>query len=116
LSGKIPRIRDLTPRSRVGIHTNTIRAILLVRDKKILADGSLVEMVVWRLPGPTPDRPHGLKYRFFSGRGGKCLIRYDNESGKGDHRHFVDIEEPYRFESMERLIRDFLRDVESLGG
>ena len=64
----------MTPRSHVGIHTNTMRAILLVRDKKILADGSLVEMVVWRLPGPTPDRPHGLKYSFFYGGGGKQLL------------------------------------------
>ncbi|MBI1865755.1 MAG: hypothetical protein HYR98_08550 [Nitrospirae bacterium] len=93
-----------------------MRAVLLLRDKKTQANGSVVEMVVWKLPSPTPDRPHGLKYRFFCGREDQCLVLYDNETGKGDHRHFKGIEEPYRFTSVDRLIGDFLRDVESVSG
>jgi hypothetical protein len=40
-----------------------------------------------RKPAPTPNRPHGLKYRLWAGRDGKTLVRYDNETGKGDHKH-----------------------------
>jgi len=34
-------------------------------------------------------------------------VRYDNETGKGDHRHYGRYEEPYPFESLEKLIEDF---------
>jgi len=47
----------------------------------------LMEMVVWQLPETTADRPHGIEYRLYLGREGKTLVRYDNEAGKGDHRH-----------------------------
>ena len=55
-------------------------------------------MVLWKSPRPTPERPHGLKYRLYYGSAdGGALVRYDNERGKGDHRHILDIEEPYEF-------------------
>jgi len=108
-------LAGLTAILRVGINTN-MKATLLLRDKKHLANGSVMEMVVWELPRPTADRPHGLKYRLYLGHGGKCLIRYDNKSGKGDHRHAEDREEPYRFVSLDRLLADFMRDVKRFGG
>ena len=40
-------------------------------------------------------------------------MRYDNERGKGDHRHVNGIEEPYRFESLTRLLDDFQHEVET---
>jgi hypothetical protein len=43
-------------------------------------------------------------------------IGYDNERGKGDHKHFRDIETSYRFETVEKLIADFLSDVKTLRG
>ncbi len=70
----------------------------------------LMEMVIWALPVPTAERPHGLKYRLFCGRARECIVRYDNETGKGDHRHYGLREEPYNFESLERLIEDFRSD------
>ncbi|WP_295583231.1 DUF6516 family protein [uncultured Lamprocystis sp.] len=75
-----------------------------------------VEMVVWALPTRTADRPHGLKYRLYCGLAGTCLVRYDNETGKGDHRHYGDREEPYRFLSVERLLADFRDDCARLAG
>jgi len=68
--------------------------------------GVTVEMVIWALPGPSAERPHGLKYRLYCGRGARCLVRYDNEAGKGDHRHYGEREETYRFESLEKLRED----------
>jgi hypothetical protein len=93
-----------------------MKATLLLEERIEMPDGAVVEIAIWRLPQPTPDRPHGLKYRLYFGRGGKCLVRYDNESGKGDHRHVGKREMPYRFTSVRRLRRDFWADVVKLGG
>ncbi len=91
-------------------------AELLFRDKYIYADGAIREMVIWRLPEKDSKRPHGLKYRLFYGFPGRCLIRYDNERGKGDHRHGEEQEAPYTFVSVEQLIDDFKADIECLRG
>jgi hypothetical protein len=79
-------------------------------------DGVTVEMVIWALPRPSAERPHGLKYRLYCGRGNRCFVRYDNETGKGDHRHYGDREESYRFESLEKLLEDFREDCTRLAG
>ena len=92
------------------------KAALLLHEKVVLADGAIVELVIWRLPRATSDRPHGLKYRLYYGRDGKCLVRYDNESAKGDHRHVNGREEPYRFVSVAKLQRDFEADIRKYGG
>lgn len=93
-----------------------MRATLRLRSRVVLADGSVVEMVAWELPRKTPERPHGLKYRLYCGRDGKCLVRYDNETGKGDHLHYGELEQRYRFRTWEKLIEDFLADVDRLTG
>jgi len=88
-------------------------ARLLDRGKYIHLDGAVREMVLWQLPRKTPDRPHGLKYRLFYGfRGGTCLVRFDNESGKGDHKNVGSREERYRFIDVETLVADFLAEIE----
>ena len=92
-----------------------MRARQVFRFHEIRGD-TTVEMVVWKLPAPTDDRPHGLKYRLYCGRGGRCVVRYDNETGKGDHRHYGRREEVYVFESVEKLVADFEADCERLTG
>ena len=91
-------------------------AKLLFRDKYIYADGAIREMVIWCLPEAGSERAHGLKYSLYYGHSGKCLVRYDNERGKGDHRHAGDKETPYYFSSVEQLIQDFGRDIDRLRG
>jgi hypothetical protein len=93
-----------------------MKAEKVIDDKVVLLDGRLLQRVVWRLPYPTLERPHGLKYRLYCGRAGHCIVRYDNESGKGDHVHYGNTEQPYRFISLDRLIQDFYADVERLSG
>ena len=62
-----------------------MKAELLLRDKYIYQeDGALREMVIWRLPEPDLERPHGLKYRLYYGQPDLCLVRYDNERGVYD--------------------------------
>ena len=54
---------------------------------------------------------HSYKYRLFYGLSGKRIVGYDNERGKGDHRHLDGRETPYRFTTVETLVAEFLRDV-----
>lgn len=90
-----------------------MKAKLVYRHKSIDEEGNTQEMVMWSLPAKTPDRPHGIKYRCYYGDSqGRCIVRYDNEFGKGDHKHVgEDYEEPYQFSSVEQLMHDFLNDV-----
>jgi hypothetical protein len=86
-------------------------ARLLEYQKLILGNGAIVEIEVWALPRPTEERTHGLKYSLFYGRPGQRIVGYDNETGKGDHRHLRGDERAYRFTTFERLLADFWRDV-----
>lgn len=92
-----------------------MRAQLLLRERKELEQGGFVELVLWKLPRPTRDRPHGYKYRLAYVIGGRCMLRYDNETGKGDHRHVGGRAEPYRFTTVDALVDDFMRDVRAMG-
>ncbi len=83
-------------------------------DKTLFPEGLIVEMVIWKLPKPTKDRPHGLKYRLFYGRDGLRIVGYDNERGKGDHKHINEVEVPYKFVTVEKLVADFLADIERI--
>lgn len=76
-----------------------------------MPDGAIVEMVIWKLPKEGADHPYGLKYRLYYGRDGERIVAYDNERGKGDHRHLRGRELRYRFTSVDRLVADFLSDV-----
>lgn len=87
-----------------------------ILDRKLKRGDLMVQIVIWQLLRSTPDRPHGLKYRLWCGRAGETVVRYDNETGKGDHRHGAAGEEPYVFVSPERLVADFAADVERLTG
>ena len=44
------------------------------------------------------------------------MIGYDNEAGKGDHRHYSDREEAYAFTTFRQMLADFLADVRQLRG
>lgn len=90
-----------------------MQAELMYREKFIYADGTIRETVIWRLPQKSAERPHGLKYRLYFGLAdGTCKVRYDNESGKGDHKHINGLEEAYHFTDVERLVADFLADID----
>ncbi len=93
-----------------------IKATRIFYDKAVLPDGEVVEMVIWQLPASDAEREHALKYRLFYGRDGERIVGYDNERGKGDHKHIRGKETRYRFVSAEKLIEDFLSDVEQVRG
>ncbi|MDD5250315.1 MAG: DUF6516 family protein [Rhodocyclaceae bacterium] len=66
-----------------------MNATLIAQAKEIRDNGSIVEVVVWELAEPLPPCTHLYKYRLFFGLPGECFVRYGNERGKGDHRHWM---------------------------
>lgn len=88
-----------------------MKARLLHEFKQRYDDGTIVEMVLWELPQPVAGSVHRYKYRLFYGFPGRRIVGYDNESGKGDHRHAGASESKYEFVSPESLMEDFLADV-----
>jgi hypothetical protein len=93
-----------------------MKAELLFHQRIDYDDGAIVEMALWRVPSPVPPSTHGLKYSLFYGRPGIREVLYDNERGKGDHRHFKEVETVYAFSTVEQLMVDFWADVRSLRG
>lgn len=93
-----------------------MRAVLAFYDKQVLPDGAIVEMKIWRVPKPVRGSTHKLRYSLFYGYPGNRLVGYDNEPGKGDHRHYEDEEVTYTFSTVEKLMADFLADVRRLRG
>ena len=92
-----------------------MKAKLVYRERYIYRDGSVREMVLWQLPKRSKDRPHGFKYRLYYGLSdGTCIVRFDNETGKGDHRHVKGKEQRYIFKDVETLVKDFLMEIENV--
>ncbi|WP_348627904.1 toxin-antitoxin system TumE family protein [Shinella zoogloeoides] len=69
------------------------------------------DLVIWRVPEPLRGSPHLFKYRLAFVADGICVMRYDNEAGKGDHKHIGAEEHPYVFQSIEKLLLDFDADM-----
>jgi hypothetical protein len=93
-----------------------MKAELLFQQRIDYDDGAIVEMVLWRVPAAVPPSTHSLKYSLYYGRSGVREVGYDNERGKGDHRHFRGVETVYAFTTVEQLMADFWSDVRSLRG
>ena len=92
-----------------------MKATLLAHSKEVCDDGTIIEVVLWELPEPLPPSQHSFKYRLYYGKPGDERIRYDNERGKGDHRHLAGQETDYVFVSLTKLLDDFERDIETWG-
>ncbi|MFA7061721.1 MAG: DUF6516 family protein [Pedobacter sp.] len=95
--------------------TMKTKAALVLNRKETFSDGTIVQIVVWTLPIPLKGSLHRYKYRLYFGKDGTCLVRYDNEHGKGDHKHVAGLEEPYRFKDVNTLLDNFWEDVERTG-
>ena len=87
-------------------------ASLLLRTRIIFAENALAEILLWRVTKPLQGSLHAFRYQLAYVVGQKCVLRYDNEAGKGDHRHRNNAERAYRFTTPEKLIADFQTDIE----
>lgn len=74
-----------------------MKAELIYRFEQDFDDGTMLRMVIWKVPRPVPPSSHPYKYRLVYLEGGRRVLGFDNERGKGDHRHDDDIESSYRF-------------------
>jgi len=96
----------------VVVILSNMAANLLLNERHTLSEDTFVEMVVWRLPSPLSGSRHGFKYRLALVVNGRCVLRYDNEAGKGDHKHEGEEEIPYSFTTPRALLDDFWQDVD----
>jgi Family of unknown function (DUF6516) len=89
-----------------------MKAERLLHERHQLSADSFAELRIWRVPHPVRGSSHDLKYALAYVVGGVCVLRYDNEAGKGDHRHIGGVETAYAFETPGRLLADFWKDVD----
>ena len=90
-----------------------VKAELLLRERHQLDSKSFVELRVWRVPRSVRASGHEYKYSLAYVENGECVLRYDNEAGKGDHSHWADEDRPYNFTTPEQLLADFWSDVDT---
>lgn len=91
-----------------------MKAQLLQRSRTEIGESAFYEIVVLHVPSPIPGSSHRFKYRLALVLNGECVLRYDNERGKGDHRHIQGSEEPIVFISLSALLADFKAQVERI--
>ena len=89
-----------------------VKAELLLRERQALTETAFVDIVIWRVPRRVPASGHDFKYSLALVAEGTCILRHDNEAGKGDHKHVAGGEVAYRFIDLITLQADFWEDVE----
>ena len=90
-----------------------MEAELRLRKRIALSETTFMELVVWKVPKPVHGSSHEFKCRLALVENGVCVLRYDNEAGKGDHKHIQEVETDYRFSDLNSLQTDFWQDVEA---
>jgi len=88
-----------------------VKAVLLLRTRIVYSTTAFAELVLWQLPKPLPGCRHRFKCRLAYVVRETCVLRYDNEAGKGDHRHYAGKERAYGFSDPDKLIADFQADI-----
>ncbi len=91
-----------------------MKAAELFRCRISFSESAFAELVLWQLPARLPGSTHLYKYRLAYVVDGLGVLRYDNEAGKGDHRHFRGRRARYAFETVEKLLTAFQRDIERI--
>ncbi|MDD5168428.1 MAG: DUF6516 family protein [Syntrophales bacterium] len=89
-----------------------MKATELLHQRIVYAENKFAELVLWRIAKPLAGSKHPFKYRMAYIVNEVCVLRYDNEDGKGDHRHWGDMEIDYKFITPEELLADFQHDIE----
>ena len=90
-----------------------MNAELMLNERHIVSENAFVEMVVWRVASPVSGSHHSFRYRLAFVVDSRCVLRYDNETGKGDHKHVGEDEIPYFFTTSQALLNDFWNDVDN---
>jgi len=70
-------------------YANNMPALLIQKRRYHLAENRLVDVSIWELPTPLLGCTHRFKYRLALVINGVCVLRYDNEAGKGGLRRLT---------------------------
>jgi len=81
---------------------------------RYLDENEFIQVLIWEVDPAVLGSSHGYKYSLAYIVSGVCVMRYDNERGKGDHKHVGDQEISTSFASIDQLFADFLADVETI--
>jgi hypothetical protein len=90
---------------------SNMKAERIIDERIAIGEEAFIEMALWRIPNRVPGCAHDYKYRLAYIVGDVCVLRYDNERGKGDHRHCDGAESALVFSTVDRLLLDFRNDV-----
>ena len=85
---------------------------MLVDERIAQGDKAFAELRVSSVPVAVRGSPQTFKYSLSLVVEGICVLRFDNEAGKGDHYHRDGVELPYRFTTLPALLDDFWRQVD----
>ena len=81
-------------------------------ERLVFADGSFLEGSMTQFRA-TARQPAGIDYRLaYIAADGTVVVLYDNQAGHAPHRHIRGRREPYELASIDRLVDDFLADVD----
>lgn len=91
-----------------------MKAQFLLKQKFVMSEIAFAEIVIWQLLAPLSGSTHNFKYRLAYVVNNQCVLRYDNEAGKGNHVHINQQEVNYNFVSTEQLIDDFFAQIKRM--
>lgn len=89
-------------------------AVELMNRRIQIADNAFATIRILQVAPAILGSKHQYKYSLAYIVEGVCVMRYDNERGKGDHKHIGDREYPVLFTSIENLIASFQNDISLL--
>jgi hypothetical protein len=89
-----------------------MNALKIVDDRIVYSEIAFAEIVVWELPKRLLGSAHDYKYRLAYVVNDVCVLRFDNEAGKGDHVHYGSSESKYQFVSIDVLLADFSKYIQ----
>ena len=84
----------------------------MIDERIIYSEVAFAEIVVWELPKRLLGSAHNYKYRLAYVVDEVCVLRFDNEAGKGDHVHYGSTEGSYLFVSIDVLLADFSKYIQ----
>ena len=96
------------------VKINNMKAKLLLKRRLVLSESAFAEMVIWQLQAPLEGSAHDYKYQLAYVVNRVCILRYDNEAGKGNHLHINEQETSYNFVSSEQLLKDFFAQIKRM--
>ncbi|MDO9077448.1 MAG: DUF6516 family protein [Brevundimonas sp.] len=88
-----------------------MKARLVRGDEVVVGEGETAYLRIWEVAAPVVGSTHFYKYSLAFVCDEVCVVRFDNERGKGDHVHIDDAEVPYEFHDLNRLDDDFWRTL-----